>query len=1033
METRVQIRRLLLSLCATLICVSPQRAAAQNQAGPQTDDSSSLATPALIIVRIDVDTPEGRVALKEAGLESGVAATRKRIRAALKHLHRSGVWANAQVYQEAVEGGVVLRVELAPRTVVQVIEWVGSSYDEEELRRVIDLAPGEEISTEGLAKIPSQIEGFYASQGYDEVKVHAEILETQERAHKILRIHVREGQPTVVSRVIFKLASDQDYLPQDLRRLEGLSIGDRLSDKALEEAVRETEKRIRRHGYYEAEVVLAAVQRDEHHATITVNLHTGPLYVLEFSGYRPFARSDLFETLEVTREPLSEAALRGFEERLEAFYRQRGYLDADVQVATARLPPHQPAPQYPPTARSALQISVTTGPQWRVTSMTFPGAAHIEVDDLQDRIELYLSEDLPGSDFLSVVDSAKANAAGAGANREIRRDGERPAYGLTSLVFHEPSYEDAISSIREMYQAEGFLSVQVGPMRATRHHPVLGTSDRHEITVEIPIVEGPRTMLHSLKFVGLEQAMGRELAQVSGLERGQPFSEIGLEQARIRIADHYREQGFFFARVDSVTRFSDDRLRAEVIFEVVEGFVAHIADVEVRGNDFTSSSLIIDRAGLEKGDLLTPSALTKAQDQLLALGVFTSVTVTPRDAELPEKRKTIELAVTERKRIFIDVQPGFSTGDGLRATIEGGHRNVLGYALGIRGRAQVGYQVFFVDDQIERRIRALPDIDRLERNLSAGIALPYFPLIDNTSLSLSAANVRDNERDFGYDKWGSTLALVWRPARRFSATIAEDLEWNSVDLFVDSKNIEDFLQTNPDPRLRRILRVPDGISIILATRLRIAFDLRDNPFLARRGFYISAGGEYARTLETENNDPNVEPFFSHFIKAGFTFNGYVPIDTVVLAIQLRIGRIFHLEENSKTYPNRAYFLGGTDTLRGFFQDALIPQDLADEIASGSGLTANDIVRGGDAYALLRTELRFPIWGNLYGGAFVDLGNSWADPDRLLEGLKLRPTAGLGLRFQTPVGFIALDYGINVLRRRELAEGFGALHFAIGLF
>ncbi|MBZ0118902.1 MAG: hypothetical protein K8H88_18025, partial [Sandaracinaceae bacterium] len=35
------------------------------------------------------------------------------------------------------------------------------------------------------------------------------------------------------------------------------------------------------------------------------------------------------------------------------------------------------------------------------------------------------------------------------------------------------------------------------------------------------------------------------------------------------------------------------------------------------------------------------------------------------------------------------------------------------------------------------------------------------------------------------------------------------------------------------------------------------------------------------------------------------------------------------EDGSQTYPNRRYFLGGVDTLRGFNQDQLLPQDLAD--------------------------------------------------------------------------------------------------------
>jgi outer membrane protein assembly factor BamA len=46
-------------------------------------------------------------------------------------------------------------------------------------------------------------------------------------------------------------------------------------------------------------------------------------------------------------------------------------------------------------------------------------------------------------------------------------------------------------------------------------------------------------------------------------------------------------------------------------------------------------------------------------------------------------------------------------------------------------------------------------------------------------------------------------------------------------------------------------------------------------------------------------------------------------------------------------------------------------------------------------------------------------------------LKLRYTAGAGLRLATPIGPVALDYGVKLVRREW--EDVGALHFSIGLF
>ena len=142
--------------------------------------------------------------------------------------------------------------------------------------------------------------------------------------------------------------------------------------------------------------------------------------------------------------------------------------------------------------------------------------------------------------------------------------------------------------------------------------------------------------------------------------------------------------------------------------------------------------------------------------------------------------------------------------------------------------------------------------------------------------------------------------------------------------------------------------------------------------------------------------------------------------------------MFHLADDSQTYPNRSFYLGGVDTMRGYLQDALVPQDVAERVAADPMLGPNDVVRGCDAFVLLRTELRFPIAGQLHGGVFADVGNLWADASEL-NPVDLRPTAGLGLRLATPVGPLAFDYGFILIRREALREPVGAFHFSIGLF
>jgi outer membrane protein insertion porin family len=91
----------------------------------------------------------------------------------------------------------------------------------------------------------------------------------------------------------------------------------------------------------------------------------------------------------------------------------------------------------------------------------------------------------------------------------------------------------------------------------------------------------------------------------------------------------------------------------------------------------------------------------------------------------------------------------------------------------------------------------------------------------------------------------------------------------------------------------------------------------------------------------------------------------------------------------------------------------------------------------------RLELRIPIKEPLETVLFGDAGNLWLDPldpFRNPGDITLAYSAGTGLRLQTPIGPIAIDYGINLSRLfsaannpRRSYEDFGAFHFAIGLF
>ncbi len=190
----------------------------------------------------------------------------------------------------------------------------------------------------------------------------------------------------------------------------------------------------------------------------------------------------------------------------------------------------------------------------------------------------------------------------------------------------------------------------------------------------------------------------------------------------------------------------------------------------------------------------------------------------------------------------------------------------------------------------------------------------------------------------------------------------------------------------------------------------------------------------------------------NMVKAWGTVSAYVPVgDATVLALSVRGGRVFPLDADSRTIIPRRFFMGGANTMRGYAEEEMVPQDVRAELAAearqcqssftGVGCTPRGqsiasgtlpVSEGGEAFVLAKAELRIRLRGSLEAGLFADVGNLWLDPTKVAI-LDLRTNVGLGLRFVTPIGPAAFDVGFNVQPDHTLNERSWAPHFTIGLF
>jgi outer membrane translocation and assembly module TamA len=121
--------------------------------------------------------------------------------------------------------------------------------------------------------------------------------------------------------------------------------------------------------------------------------------------------------------------------------------------------------------------------------------------------------------------------------------------------------------------------------------------------------------------------------------------------------------------------------------------------------------------------------------------------------------------------------------------------------------------------------------------------------------------------------------------------------------------------------------------------------------------------------------------------------------------------------------SKRLFLGGATSMRGWGRFEVSP------LSSGQPI-------GGQTLLAFNAEARASLGGNLGGVLFLDAGNVWLD-DWSIALDELRYAAGIGLRYNTPVGPIRFDLGYQLnpidglLVNGEPESRRYRLHFSIG--
>lgn len=523
--------------------------------------------------------------------------------------------------------------------------------------------------------------------------------------------------------------------------------------------------------------------------------------------------------------------------------------------------------------------------------------------------------------------------------------------------------------ISEFYNALGYLKAEID-------EPLVKIDDPWA-DIFINIKEGPQSIIEEV-MVEINPSHGGVLSHESiiaaiGLKKGSPYNEVDISDARYRVLDLCFEQGLLDADVSVKREFTERGVK--VVFVIDERERTYFGKTIIKGNRRTEK-IVIERELLHReGEPFNYSLLTKERQKLYKLGLFTEVDLEPLDRY--NSMRDLMITLQEGNAGAFEFGVGYGDYERYRGFFDLSYRNLFG--MNRQGSLRV-------------------EISSLEERVILNYYEPWFL---SRPLPLRILALREERKEKNID----TGEIRYRLTRH---TITGGIEKKLTDFLKGEVYYEFSVVKTFDVRPDVILSREDtGTLAISAIRPGLIYDTRDNPFDPRSGILAGLTIKTATGLLLSETD---------FIKVMMNASLYKEVSKrSVLAVSLRAGvaQGFGLTRDLPLVER--FFAGGRNTVRGYEQDTLGPKG------------ADGTPTGGNAFLVANLELRNYVGKGFSVVTFVDGGNVWHKIKEM--DLSLKYTAGIGLRYNTPVGPLRIDYGHKLMRER--GESTGEIHFSIG--
>lgn len=530
---------------------------------------------------------------------------------------------------------------------------------------------------------------------------------------------------------------------------------------------------------------------------------------------------------------------------------------------------------------------------------------------------------------------------------------------LAPLIQSKPGSTVTVEGIRNDVASLGSIGV------FSQIRPVF-VSVPEGVKLTYQLVSNP--VVKNVEFSGNTVFTSDYLKSIMQIPKDSVLNFVLVNQKLREIEDLYLKQGYMLVSIPNVQVSADGTLHIDISEGIVE-------DIVIVGNEKTKNYVITRELKLKKGKPFNKFLASRSMERLYNLGYFEDVNMKLLPGKTNEHDVIIEIDVIEQKTGIVTVGAGYSDADGTVGIIELGDTNFRGTGDKVNLHWEFGGAG---DGKNYTLSYTRPWINDNGDSLGASIFNRIYEYDDYDA---------NGDKVAEYDKRRKGWNLTWGhvsdeyrtnyfnfESSKESYDDHDGFETGEVmDKYLAKNNITDYHDSD------WYKAIMDNFGTTNSFTFTHVFDNRDNYFNASKGRRISFAAQWGGHGLGGDYDFYKFTAEGRFYKA--LGNGHI------LALRLMGGYI----DGDVSYGN-LFDLGGSDTLRGYEDDQF---------------------KGKKMYAAT-LEYRFPIAKKVHGVLFTDAGSTWGIDEGKIpwytDDDSLNWSVGVGIRLQTPIGPIRLDYG-----------------------